>query len=329
MQDRVSYLVPYVGDQRSTSIGVDLINVAVAIKNRLPLSGLGNRCRKIAKIAALIAKQNNLNGLAIRFGSDQLFELSSDVINITQNANAHGAAIQTDLYRNTFTVNDTVPTGSGQFDDAFIFDWNGPVRAHIDNNRFDMAAAEQAQAINFRTESITDQVELSIQNNIIDVNNVTRNVGAVDVHIAGPALMNTFEFRTAGNLLTIGDGGTLGGRPRGLRYTMASNSGLALVNNDIISSADGATGIEIARSAASSAFTIDGNRIGLADFGTSPERGIIFSQVTGVVRLFGTINNLVIIQQNNLLGNGVVETPFSMPIGSNIGQIIVNGVRVP
>ena len=114
---------------------------------------------------------------------------TTDVINITQsNASANGAAIQTDLYRNTFTVNDTTdPTGSGQFDDAFIFDWNGPVRAHIDGNQFDMVAAEQAQAISYRTRSVTDVVELSIQNNIINVNNVTQNVGAVDVRIDGPA----------------------------------------------------------------------------------------------------------------------------------------------
>ena len=158
-------------------------------------------------------------------------------------------------------------------------------------------------------------------------------MGAVDVRIDGPALMNTYEFRTAGNVLNIGDGGNTGtvsgGRPTGLRYTLASNTGLALVNNDIISSGDGGTGIQIARSAASSAFTIDGNRIGLVDFGTSPERGIIFSQVTGVVQLFGTVNNLVVIQQNTLPGNGVVETPFFMPIGSNSGRIIVNGNLVP
>ncbi|MCA9009110.1 MAG: inverse autotransporter beta domain-containing protein [Planctomycetaceae bacterium] len=260
---------------------------------------------------------------------------TTDVISITQsNATANGAAILTDILRNTFTVNDTSdPVGSGQFDDAILFDWNGPVRAHIDANTFDMVAAEQAQAINYRTRSVTDQVELSIQNNIINVNNVTQNVGAVDVRIDGPALMNTTEFRTAGNQLTIGDGGNTGvvagGRPTGFRYTLASNTGLALEFNDIISSGDGATGIQIARSAASSAFTINGNRIGFVDSGTQAERGIVFSQVTGVVQLFGSINNLVVIQQNTIPGNGVVETPFSMPVGSNSGQIIVNGSLTP
>ena len=270
---------------------------------------------------------------------------TTDVINITQSTGtAAGAAIQTDLYRNTFTINDTTDTtadlaaqgaAQGSFDNAFMFDWTGPARTHIENNQFDMVAAQQAQAIVYRTRSTTDQTDLSIQNNIININNVTLNSGAVDVRIDGPALMNTFEFRTANNRLNIGDGGVLGGlvdaggRPTGLRYTLAANTGLALINNDIVISGDGGTGIQIVRSAANSSFQIDGNRIGLADFGTVLERGIIFSQVTGVVQLFGTTNNLVVIQQNLLPGNGAVEQAFFMPAGSNSGQIIVNGNLVP
>ena len=269
---------------------------------------------------------------------------TTDVINITQSTGTVGAAIQTDLYRNTFTITDTTDTtadltaqgtAQGSFDNAFMFDWNGPVRAHIENNQFDMIAGEQAQAIMYRTRSSTDQVELSIQNNIINLNNVTLNAGAVDVRIDGPALMGTFEFRTANNQLNIGDGGVLGGlataggRPTGLRYTLAPETGLALVNNDIVITGDGGTGIQIVRCAANSDFLIDGNRIGLADFGTANERGIIFSQVTGVVSLFGTTNNLVVIQQNLLPGNGAVEQAFFMPAGANAGQIIVNGNLVP
>lgn len=266
---------------------------------------------------------------------------TNDVIYITQtDPNAIGAAIRTDFFRNTFTVSDTSdPTTTDAldarplFDDAFIFDWNGPVRAHIDGNQFDMIAAAQAQAISYRTRSLTDQVELSIQNNIINVNNVTQNVGAVDIRIDGPALMDSFEYRTANNQLLIGDGGNLGtiagGRPTGLRYTLAPSTGLALVGNDIISQGDGGTGIQIVRCAANSSFLINGNRIGLADFGTAPERGIIFSQVTGVVNLFGTVDNLVVIQQNLLPGNGVVEQAFFMPGGAANGQIIVNGALVP
>ena len=260
---------------------------------------------------------------------------TTDVINITQsNGSAIGAAIQTDLYRNTFDVTDTSdPTGSGVFDNAFNFDWNGPVRAHIDGNTFNMTSTFQAQAISYRTRSLTDVVELSIQNNIVRVNNVTQNVGAVDIRVDGPARMDTLEFRTANNLFNVGDGGNTGvvtgGRPTALRYQFANDSDLALINNDIIITGDGGTGVQFVRTAARSSFQIDGNRIGLSDFGTADERGIIFSQVTGVVQLFGNINNLVVIQQNQLPGNGVVEQDFFMPVNSNNGQIIVNGILVP
>ncbi len=260
---------------------------------------------------------------------------TTDVIVVNQsNVTANGAAIQTDLFRNTFNVSDTSdPAGSGVFDDAFIFDWNGPVRTHIDGNTFNMISANEAQAISYRTRSTTDEVELSIQNNQVNVNNVRQTFGAVDVRIDGPALMNTLEFRTANNELDIGDGGNLGnvggGRRTGLRYMLTRDTGLAIVNNDIVASGDGGTGIEFVRTAASSVFLIEGNRIGLADFGTAAERGIVFSQVTGVVQLFGNIDNLVVIQQNFLPGNGVVEQAFFMPVGANNGQIIVNGLLVP
>ncbi|MCX7388367.1 MAG: inverse autotransporter beta domain-containing protein [Planctomycetales bacterium] len=259
---------------------------------------------------------------------------TTDVINITQSNAAAGAAIQTELLRNTFTVTDTSnPTGTDPFDDAFTFNWNGPVRARIEGNKFDMIAPTQAQAINYRTRSTTDHVELSIQNNIFNVNNVTQNVGAVDVRIDGPALMNTFAYRTANNLWNVGNGGAngvvAGGRPTALRYQLAANTGVTLFSNDFLISGDGGTGIQFVRAAASSSFQIDGNRIGLADFGTAPERGIIFSQVTGVVELFGNINNVVRITQTQVPGNGVVEQEFFMPINSNNGQIIVNGAFVP
>ncbi len=259
---------------------------------------------------------------------------TTDVINIGQSsANANGAAIQTELYRNTFTVSDTsVPAGSGLNDDAYIFDWNGPVRAFIEGNQFDMVSVFEQQAISYRTRSTTDQVELSIQNNVINVSTVTQNLGAVDVRLDGPAIMDTLDFRIAENDITIDDGLgnlTFGGRPTALRFTLAQNTGMAIVNNDIVSDADGATGIQIVRTAASSEFLINGNRIGFADFGTSQERGIVFSQVTGVVNIFGNVNNQVVILQSALPGNNFVEVPFFMPVGSNNGQIIVNGLLVP
>ena len=65
-----------------------------------------------------------------------------------------------------------------------------------------------------------------------------------------------------------------------------------------------------------------------SDVGIEAERGIIFQQVTGVVIIFGNVDNQVIILQN-AGGNGAVEQTFFMPANSNNGQIIVNGALVP
>jgi hypothetical protein len=258
-----------------------------------------------------------------------------DVIRIQQTApSANGAAIQTELYRNSFTVLDTIdPTGSPDLlDDAFLFDWNGPARVFIENNLFDMTSQNQQQAINFRTRDNEDLTELSIQSNQFNVNNVTQGVGAVEIRVDGPSVMNTSDFQIFGNNFIIDDGaGTVivgGGRPVAMRFTLAQDAGVNVSFNDILSNADGATGILFERTAAVSSFVINGNRIGLADLGADQETGIRFRQVSGVINIFGNVDNQVFLTQNNG-GNGIVEIPFLMPFGSNNGQIIVNGALVP
>ncbi|MFN9717892.1 MAG: hypothetical protein ACK58L_04305, partial [Planctomycetota bacterium] len=264
---------------------------------------------------------------------------SGDAIRVVQSDTAaNGSVIQFEMFRNTITVNDTLdPTGVSPFDnnpifdDGVVFTWNGPTWAKFENNRFDMTAAEQQQAISFRNSSTTDQTLLSLQANVFDVNNVTLNVGAVDLRADGPSIMNSNEFQISGNDFTLDDGAgiNVGARPIGLRFTLASNAGVSLLNNDIVFQADGGTGVLFSRVAASSNFVINGNRIGFADLGTAQERGIIFSQVTGIVNLFGTVDNQIVVLQNALPGNATVEVPFAMPAGSNNGQIIVNGNLVP
>lgn len=260
---------------------------------------------------------------------------TTDVINIGQsNISANGAAIGIDMLRNTFTVSDTSdPTGSGTIDDGVVFDWNGPVQMRMEDNLFDMISVNQQQAVSIRTRSTTDEFDFSFQRNTVNVNNVTLNAGAVDLRIDGPSNMNTVSFQIANNDINISDGtgannNNAGDRPTALKLRLARDANVGIVNNDIVATADGSTGILIERAAASSDFLISGNRIGFSDFGIEAERGIIFQQVTGVVSIFGNVDNQVIILQN-AGGNGAVEQTFFMPANSNNGQIIVNGALVP
>ena len=261
--------------------------------------------------------------------------VTTSVINVGQsNIAANGAAIRFDLLRNTFSVSDTSdPTGSTALDDALIFDWTGPAQMILEDNLFDMISVNQQQAVSIRTRSTTDEFDFSFQRNQVNVNNVTLNAGAVDLRIDGPSNMNTVNFQIANNDINISDGtgannNNAGDRPTGLKLRLGRDADVGIINNDIVASADGATGILIERAAASSDFLISGNRIGFSDFGIEAERGIIFQQVTGVVSIFGNVDNEVVVLQN-AGGNGAVEQAFFMPANSNNGQIIVNGALVP
>ena len=82
MQNGMSYLMSHVCRQGSTSVSVDLKYISIMIEDGPPLSRLGNRGRKIAKIAALVAKQNNLNRFIGRFHSNQFPEFPRNVIHV-------------------------------------------------------------------------------------------------------------------------------------------------------------------------------------------------------------------------------------------------------
>jgi hypothetical protein len=264
--------------------------------------------------------------------------VTNDVIRVGQTGiAANGAAIRFDLLRNSFTVSDTADfTGAGGadlLDDAFIFDWDGPAQVIVEDNLFDMISVNQQQAVRIITDSNTDELDFSFQRNQVNVNNVTLNEGAVDLDLTGPANMNSANYQIANNVLNLSDGtgvnnNNAGGLPTGFELTLNRVADVGFVNNDIIIAADGGTGIHIDRAVASSEFLISGNRIGFFDNGNAAERGIIFRQVTGVVSLFGNVDNEVVILQNNG-GNGAVEQAFLMPLNSNNGQIIVNGALVP
>ena len=264
--------------------------------------------------------------------------VTNDVIRVGQTGiGSTGAAIRFDLLRTSFTVSDTSDfTGAGGadlLDDAFIFDWDGPAQVILEDNLFDMISVNQQQAVRLITDSNTDELDFSFQRNRVNVNNVTLNEGAVDLDLTGPANMNSANFQIANNVLNLSDGtgvnnNNAGGLPTGFELTLNRVADVGFVNNDIIIAADGGTGIHIDRTVGSSQFLISGNRIGFSDFGNQPERGIIFRQVTGVVSLFGNVDNEVVILQN-AGGNGVVEQDFLMPLNAANGRIIVNGALVP
>lgn len=264
-----------------------------------------------------------------------IIDNSTDAIVIGSLSAANGSHLFVNLDRNNFNVTDTIdptnPTG-GPFavntfdgnrlrDDAIVVVWNGPTRQNYTTNSFLMSGAAPQTAFDLQTLSTTDLLELNLVGNQLDsrvAGNITGQQNGLLMRTFGQSLSN----------ISQNDFRFTGGEGRGMDFSLASNAVMSITNNTIVDNTDGGAGIIFSTVAQPSTFTISGNNIGLFDLGNGIEEGIRFNAVAGVVSLFGTQNNLVALGNPNTPG-AFIETIFSMPAGTNNGQIIVNGVPVP
>lgn len=264
-----------------------------------------------------------------------IIENSTDAIVIGSQASATGAHLGIDFDRNNFTLTDTIdPTdplnliypvntydGDRSRDDAVVVRWNGPTFQNYTTNTFNLSGAAAQTAFDLITLSPTDLLELNLEGNQVD----STVVGTVAGQQIG-LLMRTFGQSVStirSNNFTF-----TGGEGRGMEFSLAARTDMALVNNTIIDNTDGGAGMIFTSVGQPSSFVINGNNIGLFDTGTGAEEGIRFISVAGTVNLFGNQNNQVVLGNPNTPG-AFIETIFSMPAGTNNGQIIVNGVLVP
>lgn len=264
-----------------------------------------------------------------------IIENSTDAVVIGSLAAASGAHLFVNLDGNNFNVTDTIdPTtplvatfpvntfdGDRTRDDAIVVVWNGPTRQNYTTNSFLMSGGAPQTAFDLRTLSTTDLLELNLVGNQLD----SRVTGTITGQQNG-LLLRTFGQSTSN--ISQNDFRFTGGEGRGMDFSLAANTSAFITNNTIVDNTDGGAGIIFSTVAQPSSFTISGNSIGLFDLGAGIEEGIRFNAVAGVVNLFGTQNNLVVLGNPNTQG-AFIESIFSMPAGTNNGQIIVNGVPVP
>ncbi len=256
---------------------------------------------------------------------------AEDAIRITQSAaTAQGAVIRTQFLRNSFQVNDTTdPTTANPidtrplFDDAITMDWFGAAQVFLDGNRMDMTStADQQHAFDLANRSTLALTELSIQDNIITVNSLGNDNGVIIADLFGEASIGSSNglFQIARNTIRMS-----GVTPTGIFLSMREVADVTFEGNNIRSETDGGTGIEIRRSATNSFFRFTDNNIEFRDLGGSDERGIIFTQVGGIVGVAGTGNFMSIIS-NGVNGNNFIEVPISIPPNAAVGAVTINGV---
>jgi hypothetical protein len=263
---------------------------------------------------------------------------TNDVIRIMQPVvAAEGAAIRVQFLDNTLQVNDiTDPTTADpddtrpNFDDGFVMDWNGPARIFFDGNSLDMRGVEQAVAFSLSNASNEDLTELSIQTNTILLNELGTDPGAINIDLNGDYDIgsNDGTFGIAQNTMRI-SGTTPTAMFLSLRPTNNPQvQNLLFTANNIRLETDGGTAIEVRRSGNGATVGFNRNRVEFRDIDVADERGFIFTQVTGTVNLFGTLNTMTVIS-NGVNGNNFIEVPFFIPTNTNNGTVEINGVIFP
>ena len=261
-----------------------------------------------------------------------------DVIRITQTNGAAGAAIRTQLYDNIIEALDTTdPTTPDPldsrplFDDGLVVEWNGPAQLFIEGNSFDMQGAEDQVAFLFDNSSGTDLTELSLKSNQIFINNLGTSAGAVTIDLLGDYDMGSPDgvFDISGNLFSVS-----GQTPTAMYLVLPPSASsqiqrVAFIGNQITLEDDGGTGIEIRRTGDGARFTFGSNLVSFYDLGNAQERGFVFSQLSGPIRLGGLGNRMQVLSVGVNGGNGQIEQPLLIPTNAAIGQTEINGVLFP
>jgi hypothetical protein len=264
-----------------------------------------------------------------------IIDNSTDAVVIGSLAGATGAHLGLNFDRNNFTLtNTTDPTTPlvGPFavntfdsnrtrDDAIVVRWNGPTRQIFTTNTITLSGVGPQTGFDVIALSATDVYELNLEGNQID-STVTGQITGQQIGL----LMRTFG--PSSSVIRANDFRFTGGEGRGMEFSLGANTDMALTNNTIIDNTDGGAGMIFTTVSQPSNFGFNGNTIGLFDTGTGIEEGIRFISVAGTVNLFGNQNNQIVLGNPNAPG-AFIESIFTMPAGTNNGQIIVNGVLVP
>ncbi|MCA9083872.1 MAG: right-handed parallel beta-helix repeat-containing protein [Planctomycetaceae bacterium] len=263
------------------------------------------------------------NPYVVNIQRTQFTDNTDDILQIFNTATAIGAHVDVNIEQNTFTVTDLNDFDPADLNETAVsVRWNGPARVNIAGNLFQLAGtntAESQTAMFVRTDSPTDELGLEIVSNLID-NTTQPNAFGIDMFTSGPSS-------------TLIDGNDMifsGITSTGMRFTMAANTAMDIVNNRMAFQADAGTGILVDRLVQPASFQISNNLIQLSDvinqFGIpngTVETGIFFRTASGQYTIFGAQNNVI-----EMLTFGNIERVFQFN-GNVSGQIFVNGALVP
>jgi hypothetical protein len=274
----------------STSFGIDLLNTPTLSVSGSTFSGNGG--------ANIHAQFSQLGSYAYSISNTQLTSTTADNIALAVLSGGQGSTmnltVQGDAFSNSLTGTNAVN-----------LNWNGGLSASFNQTTFAVSGGSS-------TGVLINNASTSALSTIAMTNTSFSGSGTfdTDLHVV---TAGTSQINVVNNLAQFAaSNGT------GFEFSLV-NPTVNIASNTITNSTDGTTGILFDSITGPGSVTINDNLIQLTNQGVLLDRGIIFTNVTNTIQLFGTQDDTV---QN-------AGTPFFAPFGTTTGSILVNGSRVP
>lgn len=223
----------------------------------------------------------------------------------------------------TLTSLVTGNTISGYHDGSPVIamNWTGTATPTINSNTI-YAYGPNMTAIMLQDASTTGLLTGTMNSNLIYFQTAAASSGTgiwvVDGQSGQTSTITSLVNISTNTIQFQGTGGT------GLKFGLYNKSTDTITTNIITDQAGGATGMLFDSVAANTTTTITGNTITLLAGDSLTHRGIIFTQVTPTMNLY-TPSSQSAGTANAVYNATSVQNLFSMPTGTAIGGIIING----
>ena len=239
-----------------------------------------------------------------------------------------GAAINSTL--NLRVVGNTITVATLVGLDGLNVNWNGNIVGAADLNTFNFGVdLDRAIVLNLPSTTATSNFE--IMSNVFNSPAGITTEG-IDITTGGgqsAITIGRLNGQLNGNVMTFASPliNNAVNANIGMAFSLGANSNVNVFDNQINMTNDAGQGMQFTLVQGPSSLNINNNRINISPLNglITIERGINILSTTGAVQLFGTINNTVIIR--NQQGAGIPY--FFAPIGSVTGSILVNGFTQP
>ncbi len=273
----------------STGLGMDLTNVQSLLVTNSTFSGNG--------AANIQAQFSQLGSYTYTLTNNAFTSAIADNVDLAVIAGGQGSTMNLFVQGDSFTNTHAGTAGLN-------LGWNGTLSAGIDTSTF-VASGGMNTGVLIGNASTTGLSNISFTNSSFTSTGGTDT--AFNLTTAGASQVTIFNDLAQLNAAN----------DTAFQMSLAPSAIVNISSNTVNDTVGGATGILFSSIAGPGTFTINDNLMNLTTLG--PDRGIIFSSVTGTIQLIGT--------QNNVITNAT--TPDFFPVGSTTGHILLNGVFVP